>query len=374
VQSHEGFRSQYESLGHWVDHFSSSKSKFVVPVCYGSNFAVSEGQIQRLQNVFKQIEEELKDRWLRKDDIEENHYLERSLAYFLSPELSQPEKDVLLNLMDDNRCEKTSFWRNWCGVMVSSNKILRRGHTLPSEWSLVMPGGGKVEKSTNVVDSNENVLHPSLEAAWHGVAVYDDRKDSTIGNAHLVLWMSCNENVQWLGNYVKDVQFKSITVYALCEKVVATELLNKVSFGSSSSVEIKSTPLHVQQAYLHFMTKTIERDDLEDRDIVLFAHDNPYTSQDFLWWKFDHLVQTVLEYDFGCAESGYNPNGTSLSAFYKAGGFNSFVAIDEFTGVITQTKHSRLIQWLKGKMQIHLSPLDTTFFPTCFGKIFHNLI
>jgi len=88
-------------------------------------------------------------------------------------------------------------------------------------------------------------------------------------------------------------------------------------------------------------------------------------------------VQTALQYDFGCAESGYNPNWTSLSAFYKAGGFNSFVAVDEFTGILTQTKYGRLFHWLQNKIQINLSALNSQFFPTCFGKIsqtFHMIL
>jgi len=57
-----------------------------------------------------------------------------------------------------------------------------------------------------------------LEAVWYVVAVYDEKKKSSIGNAHLVLWMSCNQSVQWLGNYVQDVKLKSITIYVVRKK------------------------------------------------------------------------------------------------------------------------------------------------------------
>jgi len=108
IAAHQGvnIKSQYESMGQWLDAMGINFPNQLTPVCYGGNFAVKASQIYSKKELWNRMIKSL----ARADNIEEGHFADRAWAGILSYTLNSDKNEMMQRgYFDDNKMIKDTL-------------------------------------------------------------------------------------------------------------------------------------------------------------------------------------------------------------------------------------------------------------------------
>lgn len=93
----DGFFSDYENLGHWLESLNLTLPGPLTQVCFGGQFATTSSQIEKHKSQWGNLKNGLS----RGNNIEESHFAERTWAGLLSKRLSTKATMQLINRLKE---------------------------------------------------------------------------------------------------------------------------------------------------------------------------------------------------------------------------------------------------------------------------------
>ena len=281
IESYKNFKSSSSSLGDWMKNVLQQdvSNRKYLPVCYGSNFLTTGEQLSLVDpTIWKTIMNELN----RGQIIEESHFLERTWGALLSKPLEQTQMSLLDRDNLKSKCDQTTFWRDWCGVLTLERESGSLSIDLPQEWSLLSSA------SIGMLGLADFSLE-KMQALWRGVVPRvetDSDSDSMMGRIHLVI-SYCDRSLAWIENYVNGKKIESMTIYSTCDR--SDVPIPRISMANVKVLKFKSNR---QAAYLDWMAKEGNEESFGSDDLVVFLHDNPYTSDN--WVSIDFAAIDLI--------------------------------------------------------------------------------
>jgi len=289
------FNSNFDAILFYAAHIKAHLPAPYLPVCYGNMFAATLSSIRKVDHVvWNNMRLSLKRG--NGNDIEENYFAERMFAALLSKPLSPAIGNF--KIRNKRRVTKCSgLYENYCGV-----EAFRDDVTDPMVGD---PGQLMLPPLLPSLTDQGNVETISYEALWLGIAADlnndadADANSNLDRNISLVIW-HCDKPLTWLKKYITGYEgrMRDVTVYSKCGNPV-----EDIPADGMENVHVEKVPTVYgkQYAYVHWLAN--HHDSEEAGDIIVFIHDNPYTSSEWQWWTFDRVLATAQRNGFGCAES-----------------------------------------------------------------------
>ena len=277
------FNSTFANIGDWFDSLGLSYlgDRRILPVCYGSSFVATKGQLYKMINPIKQMKIYLE----REKDTEENYFAERTWAAILSKPLSAQANVEIRKRTKMYRCDPDFEMR--CGA--STFNILDE----TKDFGIYPPDHLKPMNFEDEFISYPYVDEGNITALWTGNVVHG--AESELGKFHIVV-SHCDKDLYWLKEYVAGKEVESTTIFSKCGNEVV---------GAPSDAIIKVLPNvgRCDHTYAYWMNRMQEVTPENKFDTILFIKDNDHRSDTWALWSLADMFRIVSVNGFVCGES-----------------------------------------------------------------------
>ena len=265
--------------------------------------------------------------------------------------------------------------------------ILHHLENNPFQPVIMEDSGRTISHSGNVARNSESsksnngsnrmmyVDESDEDSLWVGNVRAQDSND--IYNISVVV-SYCDQSLKWIDEFLTpsssshgNVRIMSITIYSVCNNDVKdlpslytnvrvipfrTQPYSNETLSATTSLSSKPN-YHV--VYAHWISENINIEHEKSSDLVLFLHDCPIVTRDWLLWSIDDIARIATRNGFACAESVFEAPGKSL-----------------FPGTRLSIYHhtSRLLhlkEWLRSMR--FLPVWQNRLVPVCYGGLFTSM-
>ena len=311
----------YSNLWTWYDELQLSfNNKDIVPVCYGSSFAIPSQQLASskydFSNIYKLIEEDSDG---KHNPSELAEFLERSWANIFSYTLNENQ----LNLLHDYTTKTYDKQCCYTGALIHE-------------------------------------INKSQLDLFHGDTLHHEEIDYSTLQLSLVI-SHCHENMQWMRNAFKGLKISNVTIYSKCKGHLTGH------FFSPQAKVIKPPNVgRCDHSYAHFMGKyDNEKNKKEissnENHYILFMKASRFIHQIGMSYRdIKDMIRIAHTHGFGC-EMKHNSN----SYYHNTTLFQEF-RLTKHRGNDIASPYTNMKQWWN-ELDITL-PKPIT--PVCYGGNF----
>lgn len=184
-----------------------------------------------------------------------------------------------------------------------------------------------------------------------------DNNDIDISKLRLSLVIShCNENMEWMHNYIKDLPILNVTIYSKCNSTIEGY---DHAIDQSTIIRLPNVG-RCDHSYAHWM-RQIEKEDATDDHIVLFIKASRDLYQKGMSYRpLQEVIRLALHSGFSCESK---PNDKS---YYHDSNLLQFFMLEKHKEEDIRSKYRYMGGWLK---DVGIE-LPRPFTPVCYGGNF----
>jgi len=307
----------YSNLGQWVDHvnISSIFDKKIVPVCYGSSFAIHErdlvSKLSRWYPILKLIGGDFgKQSRIVRPFI--TQYIERTLAAIFSHELPEEKVDSIKKFNPH-----VIDWFPYNGVLT------------PNAASMDFYTGDTLGKTQEI----------------------------DLSTVRLSLVIShCHEDMLWMQSLLEGFEINDVTIYSKCNVAI-----NGYVPPGAKVIELPNYG-RCDHSYAHFMTNMKEEDNT-DNHYVLFLKASRRIHQGGMTPRSLHdMIRIASHHGFSCELK----HAENLLSHYHFTSQVTTYAITHYRRQMIKSPYENMGSWLDN-LEIDM---PTPIMPVCYGGVF----